>query len=351
MTPPIDINGTDISGATIDGTEVQEITVDGDVVFTSGFSGDINRLYTCSPGRGYVREIDFDGNSVNEVSSQNGNPMNVESNGNHVYVGGDDGIAKYDLDLNQIDFITNVEYAPAMAFAPNGNMFVVDSNENTYVYDENLNRLRSGTTSVSLSAGYNPSHAYIIDDTRVVFTSPYQNGIGMYDYQNMNTLHSLNVSSGGGSTLAINHENSTIWAIDRGDNAVRELDFTLTEQSRYNFSGSIEYYNTISNGPNNIGYVTSENDKNYLVDLSTGNITDQNNNTNSFASSITLPDGAPESGETIYTSGDNPGNGIAKFTNGDMSNTAIKTRNDEQNMVAPDVPKSSVNGNPNYFAD
>jgi len=36
MTPPISIDGTDITGATIDGTDVQEITVDGDTVFTSG---------------------------------------------------------------------------------------------------------------------------------------------------------------------------------------------------------------------------------------------------------------------------------------------------------------------------
>jgi len=36
MTPPISIDGTDITGATIDGTDVQEITVDGDVVFSGG---------------------------------------------------------------------------------------------------------------------------------------------------------------------------------------------------------------------------------------------------------------------------------------------------------------------------
>jgi len=36
MTPPISIDGTDITGATIDGTDVQEITVDGDTVFTAG---------------------------------------------------------------------------------------------------------------------------------------------------------------------------------------------------------------------------------------------------------------------------------------------------------------------------
>jgi len=35
MTPPISIDGTDITGATIDGTDVQEITVDGDVVFSA----------------------------------------------------------------------------------------------------------------------------------------------------------------------------------------------------------------------------------------------------------------------------------------------------------------------------
>jgi len=36
MSPPISIDGTDITGATIDGTDVQEITVDGDVVFSAG---------------------------------------------------------------------------------------------------------------------------------------------------------------------------------------------------------------------------------------------------------------------------------------------------------------------------
>lgn len=33
MTPPISIDGTDVSGITIDGTEVTEVTVDGDVVY------------------------------------------------------------------------------------------------------------------------------------------------------------------------------------------------------------------------------------------------------------------------------------------------------------------------------
>jgi len=36
MTPPISIDGTDITGATIDGTDVTEITVDGDTVFSAG---------------------------------------------------------------------------------------------------------------------------------------------------------------------------------------------------------------------------------------------------------------------------------------------------------------------------
>jgi len=35
MTPPISIDGTDITGATIDGTDVQEITVDGQTLFTA----------------------------------------------------------------------------------------------------------------------------------------------------------------------------------------------------------------------------------------------------------------------------------------------------------------------------
>jgi len=40
MTPPISIDGTDITGATIDGTDVTEITVDGQTVFTSTFFSD-----------------------------------------------------------------------------------------------------------------------------------------------------------------------------------------------------------------------------------------------------------------------------------------------------------------------
>jgi len=35
MTPPTNIDGTDITGATIDGQEVDEITVDGTPVFTA----------------------------------------------------------------------------------------------------------------------------------------------------------------------------------------------------------------------------------------------------------------------------------------------------------------------------
>jgi len=43
MTPPISIDGTDITGATIDGQEVQEITVDGQLVFSDPLFFDADR--------------------------------------------------------------------------------------------------------------------------------------------------------------------------------------------------------------------------------------------------------------------------------------------------------------------
>jgi len=56
MTPPISIDGTDITGATIDGTDVQEITVDGDVVFTAAppIPGSVNHYYPTNEGSGTV---------------------------------------------------------------------------------------------------------------------------------------------------------------------------------------------------------------------------------------------------------------------------------------------------------
>jgi len=57
MTPPTNIDGSDITGATIDGQEVQEITVDGQTVFTASVGGVID---------------DFEDNNLNEYSNVSG---------------------------------------------------------------------------------------------------------------------------------------------------------------------------------------------------------------------------------------------------------------------------------------
>jgi N-acetylneuraminic acid mutarotase len=55
MTPPISIDGTDITGATIDGTDVQEITVDGQTVFSASQP----KIFTLGGDNG--SDDDFDG--------------------------------------------------------------------------------------------------------------------------------------------------------------------------------------------------------------------------------------------------------------------------------------------------
>lgn len=66
MSPPINIDGQDITGATIDGQEVQEITVDGDVVFQATRppifqedyeDGNDNGWFTTSGSRGINRNV------------------------------------------------------------------------------------------------------------------------------------------------------------------------------------------------------------------------------------------------------------------------------------------------------
>ena len=88
MTPPISIDGTDITGATIDGTDVQEITVDGDVVFTSQLDlpnnavhhYDISQLTGFSDGDpvttipDLVGSADLSGTGTYRSSAINGNP-------------------------------------------------------------------------------------------------------------------------------------------------------------------------------------------------------------------------------------------------------------------------------------
>jgi len=64
MTPPISIDGTDITGATIDGTDVQEITVDGQTVFSASFS--------------YFD--DFDTNTFSEYTLRNVSSVESSSN-------------------------------------------------------------------------------------------------------------------------------------------------------------------------------------------------------------------------------------------------------------------------------
>jgi len=64
MTPPISIDGTDITGATIDGTDVQEITVDGDVVF-SAFPSNVFE--------------DFESGNVNDWTDTN-TPISITTN-------------------------------------------------------------------------------------------------------------------------------------------------------------------------------------------------------------------------------------------------------------------------------
>jgi len=75
MTPPISIDGTDITGATIDGTDVQEITVDGQTVFTAGpdidgfETGNINNYTVNTAGFSASTNNVFEGTFCAEAST------------------------------------------------------------------------------------------------------------------------------------------------------------------------------------------------------------------------------------------------------------------------------------------
>ncbi len=84
MTPPTNIDGTDITGATIDGQEVQQITVDGDVVFSLS-GGNLPVAYG-NLVAWYPFDADFYGGSnFDDVtarfqSQQSGNPKAFDAN-------------------------------------------------------------------------------------------------------------------------------------------------------------------------------------------------------------------------------------------------------------------------------
>jgi len=67
--PPINIDGTDITGATIDGQDVEEITVDGQTVFTAGAdipdAADLYAAYDFSLNNGSLPVSDQSGNNRN----------------------------------------------------------------------------------------------------------------------------------------------------------------------------------------------------------------------------------------------------------------------------------------------
>jgi len=74
--PPTNIDGTDITGATIDGQEVEEITIDGNVVFTSGITTvtsrpDDNNTASVTDSRGLVIRPKDDFPSVGARISNN----------------------------------------------------------------------------------------------------------------------------------------------------------------------------------------------------------------------------------------------------------------------------------------
>lgn len=91
MSPSTNIDGTEITGATIDGQDVQEITVDGDTVFTaipdrtvfSFESGDLSNWRNTSEGSIVTSPVNegayaclVDGNEDNNVYSQPGDGLN-----------------------------------------------------------------------------------------------------------------------------------------------------------------------------------------------------------------------------------------------------------------------------------
>jgi len=92
MTPPLSIDRTDISGATIDGQEVKEITVDGQTVFTAAppvqqrnadiyLRRDNNRVIENNSSKFEARIVaqDSDGGEIMVGSSSRFNYRDVES--------------------------------------------------------------------------------------------------------------------------------------------------------------------------------------------------------------------------------------------------------------------------------
>jgi hypothetical protein len=131
MTPPISIDGTDITGATIDGTDVQEITVDGQTVFTAGPSlqdivapGNLIAWYPFTnqsddetrtgglldnAGVTVGDNNDYSGTVIGALYDTSGGVTDLDSGANSAYYdfdGSNDTISTPQLDLSGITAIT-----------------------------------------------------------------------------------------------------------------------------------------------------------------------------------------------------------------------------------------------------
>jgi len=96
---PIEIDGTDITGATIDGTDVQEITVDGQTVFTAGPPDSAVLNYDAS---------NFASPWPNDIAGQP--DMSITGLTSSTLINGDDGVSGDGTNDNgQVDLPSNFE--------------------------------------------------------------------------------------------------------------------------------------------------------------------------------------------------------------------------------------------------
>jgi len=141
MTPPISIDGTDITGATIDGTDVQQITVDGQTVFTAGPpAAPVNRFYTTDFGDVYqydtTNKFDLTGATKTGTLSVGFTSRDVQiaNQGQDMYISGSpsEGVRYYTLqtayDITSAQFVNFTSFPEhGVDISPDGTKMVAGS--------------------------------------------------------------------------------------------------------------------------------------------------------------------------------------------------------------------------------
>jgi len=104
--PPTNIDGTDITGATIDGQEVQEITVDGDIVFTAAPPDSLVSHWTWDTS-------DISGNTLTDIVGNNDCTINGVTTGapgaNQTYTTNEAGDGDGNDDIGELGNLTETD--------------------------------------------------------------------------------------------------------------------------------------------------------------------------------------------------------------------------------------------------